>query len=264
MKLNANAFGNALGSSLAEQFDSDHELNAVRARSTARANARSESFAKIEELPFTIPTLRAEDVAFPLLPSDIDGMRDIADDNIQGGGIEFDTLGQLEKDFEKDGGKTGFGFGSPTGQAPSKTMTSQQLRDEAKKLRGYANLLHRSSELYESSLPSAANEYRQFALESEIAAKAYDRSADAQLKAEQAAMPEAPVRPAQNPYGPNWSYMGQNASGISNTDWRTQPHTVIQFAYHAPISPGVAVGHNLTWSTENNMNLSVAPDVAVG
>jgi hypothetical protein len=57
--------------------------------------------------------------------------------------------------------------------------------------------------------------------------------------------------------------MGQNASGIAFTDLRSQAYTVFQFAYHVPVSPGVAAGHNFTWSTEDP-KVAIAPDIAIG
>lgn len=49
------AFGNALGSSLAERLDPEYELESVRARSTERARLRGEQF---EPLSMLGPTTR--------------------------------------------------------------------------------------------------------------------------------------------------------------------------------------------------------------
>jgi hypothetical protein len=68
-------FGNAIGSSLTEQFNSEHELNAIRERSTARAKARGESMPVIEALPVApiiTPELEASIGTLPSVASELD------------------------------------------------------------------------------------------------------------------------------------------------------------------------------------------------
>ncbi|WP_055936360.1 LysM peptidoglycan-binding domain-containing protein [Duganella sp. Root336D2] len=69
------AVSNALGSSFAELFDSDRELNGARARSTARARARGEAMPVIDALPMEpIPTPGLADAInnLPRVPSELD------------------------------------------------------------------------------------------------------------------------------------------------------------------------------------------------
>lgn len=73
------------------------------------------------------------------------------------------------------------------------------------------------------------------------------------------------VAPKVDPYGPfspGWN-TGDYSAGLPSSDPRDNPTVVVQGGFHLPISPGVAVGPNASWSSGDG-TFSIKPDVAVG
>lgn len=73
------------------------------------------------------------------------------------------------------------------------------------------------------------------------------------------------IVPKIDPYGPfspGWN-TGEYAAGLSGSDSQNNSTVTVQAGFHVPVSPGVAVGPNFSY-TANKGTVSLKPDVAVG
>ncbi|MFJ2995793.1 hypothetical protein ACIPHM_24560, partial [Pandoraea sp. NPDC087047] len=64
------------------------------------------------------------------------------------------------------------------------------------------------------------------------------------------------------PFGTGWN-TGENSAGILNSDPRNRPIISLQAGFHLPITPGVGLGPNFSY-TVNDREMSIKPDVALG
>jgi filamentous hemagglutinin len=74
--------------------------------------------------------------------------------------------------------------------------------------------------------------------------------------------------PSIDPYGPflpavNGCVTAECAAGLSNSDYRNNPNVTVQAGFHIPISAGVAIGPNFSY-TANDGSVSIKPDIALG
>jgi len=72
----------------------------------------------------------------------------------------------------------------------------------------------------------------------------------------------APKIDPNGPFSPGWN-TGDYSAGLPSSDPRDNPTLVVQGGFHLPISPGVAIGPNASWSSGDG-TFSIKPDVAVG
>ncbi|WP_028731083.1 hypothetical protein [Pandoraea sp. E26] len=65
-----------------------------------------------------------------------------------------------------------------------------------------------------------------------------------------------------SPFAQGWN-TGENSAGIQNSDPRNTPTIGFQAGFHLPISPGVSIGPNVSY-TANDGVMSIKPDVSLG